>query len=468
MIQDIKPYPAYKDSGVPWLGDVPEHWEKGPGFAAFCEKKIKNVGLKEQTVLSLSYGRIVIKPQDKLRGLVPESFETYQIVDPGDIIIRSTDLQNDWTSLRVGLVRNRGIITSAYLCFKTTDKLLPEYGYQMLHAFDLMKIFYGMGSGLRQNLDFSDFKRMVTFTPPKEEQSAIVRFLDHADRRIRRFIRAKRRMIELLNEQKQAIINHAVTRGLNPDVRLKPSGMEWLGDVPEHWELRRAKQVCLAIVDCKNRTPDMIPDGEFIVVRTTNIRYGQFNMEGSYPTDRRNYEIWTQRGAPQVGDVFFTREAPAGEACLVPDLNNICMGQRMMYFRPDTELLDAEFLLHSIYGPVGKTYIDLACNGSTVGHLRLGQVTALPLLWCPIEEQKAIVAHIDLETAPLNDVIARTEQEIRLIREYRTRLITDVVTGKLDVRGVAVEAVEEELEGLLDTDVDDMDEEMGEDEAAEE
>lgn len=169
-----------------------------------------------------------------------------------------------------------------------------------------------------------------------------------------------------------------------------------------------------------------------------------------------------------MGDVFFTREAPAGEACLVPDLNNICMGQRMMYFRPDTELLDAEFLLHSIYGPVGKTYIDLACNGSTVGHLRLGQVTALPLLWCPIEEQKAIVAHIDLETAPLNDVIARTEQEIRLIREYRTRLITDVVTGKLDVRGVAVEAVEEELEGLLDTDVDDMDEEMGEDEAAEE
>mgnify|MGYP003585303872 CR=1 FL=1 len=154
MIQDIKPYPAYKDSGVTWLGYVPEHWEMEPGFAAFREKKIKNVGLKEQTVLSLSYGRIVIKPQDKLRGLVPESFETYQIVDPGDIIIRSTDLQNDWTSLRVGLVRDRGIITSAYLCFKTTDKLLSEYGYQMLHAFDLMKIFYGMGSGLRQNLDF--------------------------------------------------------------------------------------------------------------------------------------------------------------------------------------------------------------------------------------------------------------------------------------------------------------------------
>src|SRR6266404_7503267 len=151
MIADLKPYPEYKNSGLPWLGQVPQHWDVRPAFGAFVPIHERNHGMKEKTVLSLSYGRIVIKSEEKLHGLVPESFETYQIVNPGDIIIRSTDLQNDWTSLRVGLVRDRGIITSAYLCLKMVGPLVPEYGYLQLHALDLMKVFYGMGSGLRQN-----------------------------------------------------------------------------------------------------------------------------------------------------------------------------------------------------------------------------------------------------------------------------------------------------------------------------
>ena len=119
MISTPKPYPAYKDSGVEWLGQVPEHWEVLPGRGCFVERKQPNIGLMETTVLSLSYGRIVVKPVEKLRGLVPASFETYQIVDPGDIVCRPTDLQNDQNSLRFGLVRNRGIITSVYMCFRT-------------------------------------------------------------------------------------------------------------------------------------------------------------------------------------------------------------------------------------------------------------------------------------------------------------------------------------------------------------
>lgn len=241
MIAELKPYAEYKESGLDWLGKLPRHWKIGPGFAAFREKKVKNIGLREKTVLSLSYGRIVIKPPEKLHGLVPDSFETYQIVDPGDIIIRSTDLQNDWNSLRVGLVRDQGIITSAYLCFRVTEALLPEYGYLLLHAFDLMKVFYGMGSGLRQNLDFADFKRMPIFIPSHDEQVAIVRFLDYANRRIERTIKAKRKVIALLNEQKQTIIHRAVTRGLDPNVPLKPSGIPWLGEIPIHWEIRRLR-----------------------------------------------------------------------------------------------------------------------------------------------------------------------------------------------------------------------------------
>lgn len=243
MIADLKSYPAMKDSGVPWLGEVPEHWKIVPGRACYREKKVPNLASREATVLSLSYGQIVVKPAEKLHGLVPASFETYQIVDPGDIVIRPTDLQNDWNSLRFGLSQQRGIITSAYMCFDTKDSLDRNYGYVLLHAYDLKKVFYGLGSGLRQNLNWNDFKYLPCLMPSKDEQSTIVRFLDHTDRRIRRYMRAKQKIIKLLEEQKQAIIHHAVTRGLDPNVRLRPSGVEWLRDVPQHWEVRRNGQL---------------------------------------------------------------------------------------------------------------------------------------------------------------------------------------------------------------------------------
>lgn len=126
----LKPYPEYKESGLPWLGLVPSHWEIRPAFGVFKPNHEHNVGMKEKTVLSLSYGRIVVKPSDRLHGLVPETFETYQIVNPGDIVLRTTDLQNDHTSLRVGMVRNRGIITSAYLALKIMDDVIPNFGFQ--------------------------------------------------------------------------------------------------------------------------------------------------------------------------------------------------------------------------------------------------------------------------------------------------------------------------------------------------
>jgi len=196
----LKPYPAYADSGISWLGQVPKHWEILPALAVYRPKLIKNTGMIENTVLSLSYGRIVVKPVEKLHGLIPESFETYQIVDAGNIIVRTTDLQNDHTSLRVGHVDRRGIITSAYMCLEATVRITSKFGYQFLNTYDLLKIIYGYGSGLRQNLDFRDIKRMPVLVPPKIEQVAIVRFLDHADKLTRRYTLAKQKLIKLLEE----------------------------------------------------------------------------------------------------------------------------------------------------------------------------------------------------------------------------------------------------------------------------
>jgi type I restriction enzyme, S subunit len=202
MITGPKPYSAYKPCPIPWVGELPTSWQVAPALAAYRPKAIRNVGMREETVLSLSYGRIVVRPVNKPGGLVPDSFETYQIISPGDVVIRTTDMQNDQTSLRVGQSRHRGIITSAYLCLEVRDALIPEYGYQLLNAYDLLKVLYRYGSGLRQNLDYDDIKRMPILIPPPEDQHAVVAFLAHLDQLTRDYFQSLRLAFGLLNEHK--------------------------------------------------------------------------------------------------------------------------------------------------------------------------------------------------------------------------------------------------------------------------
>ena len=163
MQSTLQPYSSYKPTPNPWVGQIPQHWQSAPGKAVYLTKQMINVGMRESTVLSLSYGRLRIRDEAELHGLVPASFETYQIIQPGDIVCRPTDLQNDWNSLRFGHSNFKGIITSAYLCLQTRPGIDPRYGHLLLNAYDLKKVFYGLGSGLRQNLDWSDFKYLLPF-----------------------------------------------------------------------------------------------------------------------------------------------------------------------------------------------------------------------------------------------------------------------------------------------------------------
>ncbi|HRN70081.1 MAG TPA: restriction endonuclease subunit S [Candidatus Woesebacteria bacterium] len=202
---------GWKDSGVEWMGLIPEGWELLPGRAFFSEKKIKNVGMQEKQVLSLSYGKIIKKKDEDLKGLVPESFETYQIVSGGDIIIRSTDLQNDKVSLRVGLVKDIGIITSAYLCLKVNRNLTSEYAYHLLHSYDIRKIFYSLGSGLRQNLSITDFKFLPIVQPPHNEQKNIVSYVIDKTESIDKQISEVEKQINYIQEYKQSLISKVVT-----------------------------------------------------------------------------------------------------------------------------------------------------------------------------------------------------------------------------------------------------------------
>ena len=211
VTKGLNPNVKLKPSGVDWLGEIPNHWKVLPGRICFREKKLSNNGLKNKTVLSLSYGRIIIKPEEKLHGLIPTSFETYQIIDKDDIIVRPTDLQNDHTSLRFGLSNEKGIITSAYICLNTLDLLTSEYGYYLLHTYDLIKIFYGLGSGLRQNLSWEDFKYLPCLIPPISEQNLIISFIKTSNNDIELQIEQLQREITLLQEYRTSLIADVVT-----------------------------------------------------------------------------------------------------------------------------------------------------------------------------------------------------------------------------------------------------------------
>jgi type I restriction enzyme S subunit len=211
VTRGLNPNVKLKDSGVEWIGEIPEGWEILPGFRVYKENKTNNIGMKEKVVLSLSYGNIVIKPEEKLVGLVPESFETYQTVKPGDIIIRCMDLQNDKTSLRTGIAVNNGIITSAYLNLNIINGNNSNYMYNFLHSLDTTKVLYKFGTGLRQNLNYSDFKRMPIIVPPIVEQKAIVEFIEKLKNKIATAISLKEQEIEKLKEYKATLINSAVT-----------------------------------------------------------------------------------------------------------------------------------------------------------------------------------------------------------------------------------------------------------------
>ena len=435
-----EPYRAYRPSGVPWLGGVPAHWEVLSGRACYTSEQILNRGMLENTVLSLSYGRIRIRPEEKLHGLVPASFETYQIVEPGDIVCRPTDLQNDWNSLRFGLSQHRGIITAAYICIRTSSKLARRYGYLLLHAYDLMKVFYGLGSGLRQNLSWTDFRLLPCLVPPLPEQQAIVRYLDYVGRRIRRYVSAKRRLIALLEEERQAVDDQAVTRGLDPNVRLKASGVESFGDVPEHWEVGPVKRAFLSMD--YGISASASDSGSIRLLTMGHLNDGRVIVP-----DDGGVDFVAPHLLLQSGDLLFNRTN-----------SQELVGKVGLFVGHDTPVTFASYLVRMRPHPSHEPeYLNMALNGasfmsrtrreaipslhqSNLNPTRFGRIhIALPSK----EEQCAILHALQKKTSSLGAAIARARRQIELVQEYRTRLIADVVTGKLDVRKVEAQLPDE-------------------------
>lgn len=211
VTKGLNPDAEMKDSGIEWVGEIPAHWLVHPVYYYYGERKNKNYLGKEDNLLSLSYGRVVRKDINTSDGLLPESFNTYNIVETGDIIIRPTDLQNDKRSLRTGLVKEHGIITSAYIDLCPIKQVDSRYFYFLLHAYDVMKVFYNMGNGVRQGLNYSEFSRLMVFEPPYDEQVAMADYLEAKVEEVDVVISDKKAQLATLDEYKKSLIFEYVT-----------------------------------------------------------------------------------------------------------------------------------------------------------------------------------------------------------------------------------------------------------------
>lgn len=429
-------YDQYKDSGVEWIGEVPAHWDIEPGFAVLTENKTKNIGLVEDTVLSLSYGKVIVKPPEKLTGLVPESFETYQIIQPNDIIIRPTDLQNDHTSLRTGLAKDHGIITSAYICLRPVSGQNPAYLHYLLHAFDLMKVFYGMGSGLRQNLDFRDFKRLKICVAPTEEQDRIANFLDQKTAEIDAAIAKKQRLIELLKEQKAILINQVVTQGLDPNVPMRDSGVEWIGQVPEHWEVLQNRRGLRKIE--QGSSPSLnndILDDTYSVLKLSAVKSGVYIDREYKPIPKKFFRqayqvkkgdfLMTRGNTPElVADICYVKDDPVGQV-MMPDLV-----YRLEY---DESIFDKEFVAYFFQSKPAREQIKLSARGSSPTMVKVSQdhIKSWLVPVPPLVEQRRIRTYLDKAVAEIGAPIEQANQQIQMLGELKSVLISEAVTGKI-------------------------------------
>jgi len=442
VIDSLKPYPAMKDSGVRWLGNMPEHWEVKRGKVLFRCIDVRSSSGDEELLTVSSERGVVPRSSANVTMFKAASYAGYKLCWPGDLVINSL-----WAWGRgLGVSAHHGIVSSAYGVYR----LRPPYANYAAYVHALVRSTpFNWELRLRSKgiwisrLQLTDeaFLGAPFPVPPADEQAAIVRFLNHADRRIRRYILAKQKLIKLLEEQKQAIIHHAVTRGPDPDVRFKPSGVEWLGEVPEHWESWQVRH--FAAVG-NGSTPSRgnaayWSSGAFPWLNSGSVNAGVITASDQFVTERALRECHLPRVSPGSVLVAITGQGKTRGTAAVLAIE-ATINQHIAFITPRRSPPTAtpEYLRQCFVAAYPELRRISDDSGSTKGALTCEDLKHFRVPLPPIDEQNTIVGVAGEATANVESGLKAAEREIALLSEYRTRLIADVVTGKLDVREAAV------------------------------
>lgn len=421
----MKTYSTYKNSGVEWIGEIPEHWEVLP--AKRFHKVLKEINKLRtcDNVLSLTLRGVVNNNLDNPEGLVPKDYATYQHFEKDDLVFKLIDLENISTS-RVGIVHEKGIMSSAYIRLKVCKECKPKYAFYYYYSLYKNEVYNKIGSGVRSTLGPNDLLNLIFIKPNFQEQTAIATFLDDKTAKLDQAIAIKEQQIALLKERKQIIIQEAVTKGLDKNVKLKDSGVEWIGEIPEHWELSRLG-IILTPYSIKNYPNELL----LSITRELGVIERDIENQDSnhnfIPDDLSGYKLLKK------GD-FGMNKMKAWQGSYGVSKHTGIVSPAYYTFKIINSL-NEDFFHLAIRSNVYVPFFGQASDGVRIGQWDLSQdrMKNIPFAIPTIDEQKEILIYIETQSTKIDQAVAIKEQEIEKLKEYKVSLIDAVVTGKVRV-----------------------------------
>lgn len=440
-------YTAYKKSKVSWLGDIPTHWEVKRIKYVFNELNDRSETGNED-LLSVSQYTGVTKKSDKVsEGENVSNAKTlvgYKIVDKGDLVI---NIMLAWNG-SLGISPFYGITSPAYSVYRLIEGNEKYFGY-LFSTQNAKQEFKKQSTGIidsRLRMYTDSFFDIKTALPLKQEQTIIANFLDYKTEKINRFIKKKKQLIELLNEQKAAIINQAVTKGINSNVKLKPSGIEWLGDIPEHWEVTKLTGISSFVRGNSSfKKDELLSNGKYVALQYgKTYKVDEVNEEFEFYV---NDEFYKDSQVVNYGDVIIISTSETvedlGHSVFYNRSDLGLLGGEQLILKPNNKTMFEKYLYYSskIFTKELKKY----ATGVKVYRFNINYLKTIYTSIPSISEQKEIVNHIEVEIQRINKTISTIEKEIKLVEEYKTALIAEAVTGKIDVRNFEIPNTEEPL-----------------------
>ncbi|MBC2679623.1 restriction endonuclease subunit S [Pseudomonas baltica] len=434
-------YEKYIDSGEGWIGEIPDHWVVLRLKSLFCEKKyISNMAL---SCGAISFGEVVQKSDEMITDSTKHS---YQEVLSGEFLINPLNLNYDLTSLRIALSKIDVVVSSGYIVLKEVAHINKQYFKYLLHRYDVavMKL---LGAGVRQTISFNQISNSLLIYPPLEEQLSISKFLDQKCTQIDQAVKFKKRQIERFKERKQILIQQAVTRGLNPDASMRDSGIEWIGEIPAHWDLQKVKHLSSFITSGPRGWSDFFSENGAYFLQSGNLNEDMAVEWGSAVRVNPRLGAEGLRTRLRNNDVVVCiTGAKTGKAAIAEffDGREVYINQHLALIRP-VEAVVPRYLALTLHSAVGQTYFFLEQYGLKQG-LGLDDVKNALVILPPRGEQEKIVAHVDAQSALIARGIELLQQQITKLKEYKATLINSAVTGKIKVPGVVEPAEIEERE----------------------
>lgn len=430
-------YAAYKESDLQWLGSFPDHWTVRPFWTLF--RRLKRCGFQDEQLLSVyrDYGVIPKASRDDNFNKPSDDLSAYQLVEPGDLAINK---MKAWQG-SVAISEFRGIVSPAYFVFKAEHNEVPRYLHYLLRSAEYTAGYLSISKGVRPNqwdLEPQEHSRMPVLLPPRQEQAAIATFLDRETAKIDMMVEEQKRLSELLKEKRQAIISHAVTKGLNPDAPMKDTGIEWLGEVPEHWHVVPIKR-SIEVRDGTHATPEYIEPFEGSYPLVTSKDFGDTSIlfeDAKHISEKDHLEI-IRRSNTQRGDVLMSMiGGNIGKAVMVQTDREFSI-KNVALFKTNKSDSTAKFLLYYLQSGLLQIQVDLISRGGAQAFLGLGDLRNLTYFLISDTEMKSIVDGLDTMLAPISRLLEEAETCLALMQERRAAVISGAVTGKIDVWNVA-------------------------------